>query len=429
MLVADRAVGAQRQPGADAAAVHEGDLGALRTRRLELRVGDQLAHRRGAGRVVDVDADLGLEPRHHALGDRPGALQIAFEQGRLLGVLAELVVPHQHIARLGGAHVAAAALQRQADVGEHRAVLVAAGDQPAVDAAVVGAVRVAGHEGVDRLVAALHDVDDRAADARALVVAPARVAALVDQHHDGLHAARQQALGLAVDGLGLVVEAQALHAGGHHQAGCALERQADEADRDAVELAHHAGRQQGGAGLLVESAGGQVLEAHARQVLTAQQLGSPFVELVVADRRQLQTHQRQRFERRHVVEQRRQQRRGADQVAGGHEHMVRLRGAQLPGGAGQRLGAAHGDMGLAAVGIAQPEGRRRLQMAVEVVHRQHLQLDGGRGRGRGHRRCGAAGQQGRDGPQGKESLHGEDCVRSSASTCCRRASTRPSSSR
>lgn len=62
----------------------------------------------------------------------------------------------------------------------------------------------------------------------------------------------------------------------------------------------------------------------AAAVLYAQQFDDAAVELVLADGADSQAHQVQRVDGRLVVEQRREQRRGADQVAGGDEYMVRI---------------------------------------------------------------------------------------------------------
>ena len=61
-------------------------------------------------------------------------------------------------------------------------------------------------------------------------------------------------------------------------------------------------------------------------VLLAQELDDALVELVIADGGELEPHQRQRFDRRLVGEEGGEQRRGADQIAGGDEDRVlRLR--------------------------------------------------------------------------------------------------------
>jgi hypothetical protein len=97
---------------------------------------------------------------------------------------------------------------------------------------------------------------------------------------------------------------------------------------------------------------------------------------VVAHAGDVEVHRVQRLDRRLVVEQAGQERRAADQVTGRHRVGVARLGAQLREFGRQVLRTA--DRGV--VGI---EGRPqrgvgtagRLQVTVEVVERQHLQLD------------------------------------------------------
>ncbi len=94
------------------------------------------------------------------------------------------------------------------------------------------------------------------------------------------------------------------------------------------------------AGVLVGDVGGQELEVRAGEpvavlaavdrvaaaVLHAQQLVDALVELVVADPVVVQAHQVEGLDGRLVVEDRGDERRGADQVAGRHEERVGIRG-------------------------------------------------------------------------------------------------------
>ena len=90
-----------------------------------------------------------------------------------------------------------------------------AGDELAVDRAVVRLVGVAGDERVDLGVEVVDDVDDRAGDPGALVVRRRRDrrAALVDQHDDRLDALRLELGDERVDRLDLVEELEAGDAG------------------------------------------------------------------------------------------------------------------------------------------------------------------------------------------------------------------------
>jgi hypothetical protein len=234
-------------------------------------------------------------------------------------------------------------------------------------------------------------------DAGALVHGAGRKAALVDQHQDRLDALGAQLRHQRVHRLGLVLELQAGHAGRRHDARRGLEREADEAHRHAAVALDGIGRQQRLAGGGVDGAGGQVLETRAGEgrgalaavmrvataALQAQQLGRALVELVVAHGGQVQPHQAQRFDGGLVMEQGREQRAGAHQVARGHhDHVRRLRLERLHR-AGQVLGTARGQRNARArnarVADAEAAGRW-LQVPVEIVEGQDLQRD--------HRRVG-----------------------------------------
>ena len=210
---------------------------------------------------------------------------------------------------------------------------------------------------------------------------------------------------------GLVAEGQPGHAGGHHDGRRVLQREADEGHGDALEALDVVRREQRLAAGIDHRARREVPVARALErlrplaavdraataALHAQQLGRTLVELVVADRADLEPHRTQRFDRRLVVEQRRQQRRRADQVAGGDEDVIRVLRAQFGHRRGELLGAAgrHVDR-LRRVGrvLDADAALRGLQVAVEVVDRQDLHLHR-----RCRRRCRAA-RQHRDGEEG-----------------------------
>ena len=136
--------------------------------------------------------------------------------------------------------------------------------------------------------------------------------------------------------------------------------------------------------LLSNGAGGEVAELGAGEraraaaagdrmaaaVLHAQQLVLALVELVVADRGDLEAHLGEGLDGRLVVEQRRQQRARADQVAGGDEHAVLLLGAQLLDERRHVLGPAGRDRDPLVPVLRVQDGdaaERRPEVAVEVV--------------------------------------------------------------
>ena len=138
--------------------------------------------------------------------------------------------------------------------------------------------------------------------------------------------------------------------------------------RDAAQLADRVGREERPSRASTHHVGGQEAEARAaerRAVLAAvarvaaaalepQQLGGAFVELVVADRVEVEPDLVHRLDRRLVVEERRQQRAGADEVAGRDHERVRVAAAEHPDVRGQELGAARGYAVAAAAASARP---------------------------------------------------------------------------
>ena len=245
---------------------------------------------------------------------------------------------------------------------------------------------------IDRAAEFPDDVDDRSGYAGAFIIVAGREAAFMDQHHDGLDAARLQFGQQRVDGVGLVPEFQVGDAGRRHQVRRALQGQADEAHGNAAELPDLVGRKHGLAGALLEGAGGQITKLGAAErmrslaavdrmtaaVLHPQQLVLALVEFVIADGSHREPHLVERFDGGLVVEHRRQKRAGADQVAGGDEDRVLVSLAQLPDRRRHVLGAAGLDRDLVGLvgGIVDPDAaRRRLQISVEIVDGQNAQFD------------------------------------------------------
>ena len=120
-------------------------------------------------------------------------------------------------------------------------------------------------------------------------------------------------------------------------------RHADDGDLHAVEMLDRVGREDRLARVLVRHVRGEEVERRAAEriavlapvdgvaaaVLHPQQLVDALVELVVPDTVVVELHQVERLDRRLVVEQRRDQRRRADQVTGRDEQRVRVRRPQL----------------------------------------------------------------------------------------------------
>jgi hypothetical protein len=104
--------------------------------------------------------------------------------------------------------------------------------------------------------------------------------------------------------------------------------------------------------------------------LHAQQLGHALVELVVADAGDVEMKGVHRLDRGLVVEQPRDERACADEVAGADGDRVRIRGAKALDPGREILDPACIDS------LSRPDGdppgrpRRRLEIAVEVVDRK-----------------------------------------------------------
>ena len=206
--VGHRAILLPRNIGAHAAGIGEGDHRAAVCRgagRGELGVGDDIAERALAGIVGHARQRF----RHRArrtVGDRRGNPVVGFKQRGLFGVLGKRCGADDVVVGLGADDVARDGIELEVDRGDERAVFVAAGDKPSVDLADIGLMGVAGDHHIDRAIEFFDDVDDRARDARALIIVAGRRAAFVDQHHDGLDAARLQFGHQRIHRLGLVAE-------------------------------------------------------------------------------------------------------------------------------------------------------------------------------------------------------------------------------
>src|SRR5439155_5374153 len=109
-----------------------------------------------------------------------------------------------------------------------------------------------------------------------------------------------------------------------------------------------------------------------------QQLLLALIEFVIADGGDLESHHRQRFDRELIMKQGREERAGADQVAGGDKNRVVGALAELLYQRRHLLGAAglHRDLFALVAGIGDPDpARRRLKVAVEIVDREDSQVD------------------------------------------------------
>ena len=208
-------------------------------------------------------------------------------------------------------------------------------------------------------------------------------------------------------------------------AGGGFQRQPDEGDGNILEGADLVGRKHCLVGAGEKCRRGEIVEFGAGEalwpaaalsrmtaaILHAQQFVLALVELVIADGRQSQPHLRHRFDGRLVVEHRRQERAGADEVAGRHEDRVRLAVGQQLHQARHVLGAAgrdHAGLGRVRRIGDSDAGRRRLEVAVEVVdgqdaqrHRLILGMDG-----QGGKASGGEGGDEAGGENAAETTHG-----------------------
>src|SRR5665213_1281394 len=260
---------------------------------------------------------------------------------------------------------------------------------PGISGAIVDIVRK-----FDRAVEFPDDIDDGAGDAGAFVVIAGRIAALMDQHDNGLDAARLQLRNQCVHRLGLIPELEARDAGRRDDVRRALQRQADERNRDGLEFPDLESRKQGLAGALVDGGRCEIVKLRARKpmrtlapvdrmaaaILHPQQLLLAFVEFVIADGSDAKPHHRQRLDGGFVVKHRRQERARADQIAGGDEDRVGVALAKLLDDGRHGLDAAgrHDDLFRLVAGIGDPDAaRRRPQIAVKIVDGENSQFDRG----------------------------------------------------
>ena len=224
--------------------------------------------------------------------------------------------------------------------------------------------------------------------------------ALVEQHDDRLDAVLAPELArVAVRGRGLVEEAEVGDAGRRDDARRPFERHADEADLLALEAADHVGPEQRLGVVLADHVGGEELEVRplervaglaavvrvAAAALHALELVFALVELVVADRVEVEPEQVHGLDRGLVVVERRHERARADQVARRDQSAscacrARARARSCRGsrrrrraGSSARRGGWRGLHGRRVE--ADAAGRGRLEVAVEVVEGQQLDLD------------------------------------------------------
>src|SRR5690606_12064656 len=130
------------------------------------------------------------------------------------------------------------------------------------------------------------------------------------------------------------------------------------------------------AGVLVDDVGAQVGEVDSGVVPVAVDVAAEvvdaLVELVVADRGDLDAHGVERFDGRLVAERGGEEGAGADEVAGGDGGAVALAFAGLGEVGGEVLGAARGHFGAVLVGVG--EALVRFEAAVEVVDGEQLEV-------------------------------------------------------
>ena len=164
-------------------------------------------------------------------------------------------------------------------------------------------------------------------------------------------------------------------------------------DLDAVDRPDGGRREQWLARGGVDDVGGEILKSRAGErgavpdaaidrmapaALQPLQLQRSAIELVVADRRERQSDRVQRFDGRLVVKQSRNQRRRADEIAGGDDNRIRL----LLDGALEMCGQVFGAAGQRLTDASVAAGRR-FEVAVEIVEGEELnRCDRRRRRGR-----------------------------------------------
>jgi hypothetical protein len=233
----------------------------------------------------------------------------------------------------------------------------------AADVGVEPRVRVAGDDHVDGGVHLARLVDHLASGVVALLEG-----ARVSQDDDRLDALALQLGHVAVDGVRQVGPAELARVLGEQEVRRVGGRDPDEADLHAVALDDLVGRQDQVAAVPGDGVGTDV--GVARQLRQPQRLGAALVELVVAERADVEAHQVGRLDRGLVVPVARDEGGGADHVARvDADRALRMRGRRAVEPRAQPRCSAHVRL-------------RRLEVAVEVVHPQQLQLNGARASGR-----------------------------------------------
>ena len=232
---------------------------------------------------------------------------------------------------------------------------------------------------------------DRAAEVDAAVrirrfVGHALLAAFVNQQDHGADALLlPEPPRVLVGGRGFIPEGEAGGARGRDDLRRALQRFANEPDFDPVDRPDGGGGKQRPSGGGVDDVGGKILKSRAGKPVAAPaavdgMAASPLqplqfprtaIELVVADRRQRQSHRVQRFDGRLVVKQPRNQRRRTDEIAGGDDDRVRLLLDEALEMRGQVFGAAGRRLTDASVAAG-----RRFEVAVKIVEGEKLDGDG-----------------------------------------------------
>ena len=192
----------------------------------------------------------------------------------------------------------------------------------------------------------------------------------VGQHHDRLDPLAAQLRHPAVDRVGQVEPAELARELGQQEGGRVDRRDADEADLHAVPLDDLVGRQDQLAAVARDRVGGDV--GVARPLHEAQRLGAALVELVVAERADVELHPVRGLDRGLVVEVARDERRGANHVARVHADGA-ARGARRRRGRARRR-ATPRRRGPARAARGGRGGRSRRAAAARRTARASLRL-------------------------------------------------------
>ena len=225
------------------------------------------------------------------------------------------------------------------------------------------------------------------------------------QYHDGLNALGAQLGNQSIHCGGFVAELQPRHTSRCHDGGSGFECHADEGHLHVIEGFDTVSRQQRFAGAGTDHIGRQPLElgpfkghgrAHygafaavgvvdaiglfAAAVLQAQQLSRSFVEFVVADGVEFHTNAVQGFDGGLVKEERRNQRRGPNEVTGAYHRIQWNFGFERGHMGGHELCSTNGRSICSGHRGVRTKGAGRFQGAVVVVESDDL---GSEGDGRG----------------------------------------------